>query len=88
LPFFPSPGFAINTIFYAAILWLLWLAPGRIRRFIRIRRGRCPSCGYVIAPGTCADGLCSECAKKSSQIPNFHARRYHSSAQAIMIRPR
>jgi hypothetical protein len=54
------PGFAINTIFYAAILWL---APGKIRRFIivrrRIRRHRCPACGYQIAEGV--GPMCSEC---------------------------
>jgi hypothetical protein len=59
------PGFAINTIFYAAMLWLLWVAPGKIRRFIRVHRGVCPECGYIIAPGTAAasgpGGPCSEC---------------------------
>jgi hypothetical protein len=53
------PGFAINTIFYAAMLWLLWIAPGRIKRFIRVHRGRCPACGYIIAPGV--GNKCSEC---------------------------
>ena len=55
------PGFAINTIFYAALLWVLWIAPGKIRRLVRIRRGCCPACGFIIAPGTCSNGLCSEC---------------------------
>jgi hypothetical protein len=57
------PGFAINTIFYAAMLWLLWFAPGKIKRFIRVHRGRCPACGFIIAPGTAAasGGPCSEC---------------------------
>ncbi len=39
-------GFAINTVFYAAILWMLWLSPFVVRRFIRRRRGRCIKCGY------------------------------------------
>jgi hypothetical protein len=55
------PGFAINTIFYAAMLWLLWIAPGKIRRFIRIRGHRCPACGYQIAPGGGIGPVCSEC---------------------------
>jgi hypothetical protein len=55
------PGFAINTIFYAAILAVLFYGPGKVRRFVRVRRGRCPACAYLIAPGTCANGLCSEC---------------------------
>jgi hypothetical protein len=54
-------GFAINTIFYAAILWLGWVAPGKVRRLVRVRQHRCPACGFIIAPGTCANGLCSEC---------------------------
>jgi hypothetical protein len=48
------------------MLWLLWIAPGKINRFIRVHRGRCPACGYIIAPGTAAaspggGGPCSEC---------------------------
>jgi hypothetical protein len=71
------PGFAINTVFYAAMLWLLWIArrtPGKIRRFIivrgRVSRGRCPACGYKIAPGTAAaspGGPCSECGAAQQQ---------------------
>ncbi|MCH8824252.1 MAG: hypothetical protein IH984_12205 [Planctomycetes bacterium] len=32
------PGFAINTIFYAAIVWLMWLSPFAARRIIRHKR--------------------------------------------------
>ena len=47
LPYRPIwPGFAINTIFYAAILWLLTLGPFTARRIIRSKRGRCIKCGY------------------------------------------
>jgi len=53
------PGFAINTIFYAAILWVVFLAPGTIRRAIRRRRGLCPACAYPI--GT--SDVCTECGK-------------------------
>jgi hypothetical protein len=58
------PGFAINTIFYAALLWVLWVAPGKIRRLVRIRRGCCPTCGYRIAKGVGPN--CSECG---AQLP-------------------
>ena len=40
------PGFAINTVFYAALLWLLFAAPFALRRRRRIKRGLCPKCGY------------------------------------------
>ena len=53
------PGLAINTIFYAAMLWLLLAAPGRLRRFMRLRRGLCPACAYPI--GT--SNVCTECGK-------------------------
>ena len=60
LPYLPLwPGFAINTVFYAAMLWLLFFAPGFVRRRIRTRRGQCPACGYPI--GT--NPLCTECGK-------------------------
>ena len=42
-------GFAINTVFYAVIVWggwLLFAAPFVLRRTRRIRRGLCPKCAY------------------------------------------
>src|SRR5262245_47154104 len=56
------PGFAINTVFYAAVLWVLVAGirgPGFIRRRIRIKRGLCPSCGYPIG----SNPRCTECGK-------------------------
>ena len=53
------PGFAVNTIFYAAILWSLILGPMVVRRFIRQRRGLCPKCAY---PRGESD-VCSECGR-------------------------
>ncbi len=52
------PGFALNTLFYAALLWLLFLlAPRQIRRHVRVRRGLCPACGYPVGESA----VCSEC---------------------------
>ena len=56
------PGFAINTIFYAAIVWFLSFAPGAIRRRIggvRRKRGQCASCGYSLRDIT--SEKCPEC---------------------------
>jgi hypothetical protein len=50
-------GFAINTIFYAAILWLLFFAPASVRRMIRRRRGLCPACAYPVGTSP----VCTEC---------------------------
>jgi hypothetical protein len=53
------PGFAINTLFYAAMLWLLFAAPFALRRRRRIKRGLCPACAYPVG----ASDLCTECGK-------------------------
>jgi hypothetical protein len=53
------PNFAINTIFYAAIVWFMFFAPGAIRKRVRRKRGQCAACGYSLR-GTAGD-VCSEC---------------------------
>ena len=53
------PGFAINTIFYAAIVWLMFFIPGRLRRWRRIRRDLCPACAYPIG----SSDVCTECGE-------------------------
>jgi hypothetical protein len=60
------PGFAINTIFYAAALWVVFLIPGMIKRTRRRFRGLCIHCGYDLRGQTTAiDGerRCPECGK-------------------------
>jgi hypothetical protein len=60
LPYHPMLiPFSINTLFYAAVLWLLIPGPFVLRRFVRVRRGLCPKCAYPMGP---AD-VCSECGK-------------------------
>jgi hypothetical protein len=83
-------GFAINTLFYAAILWLLFATPLELRRMRRIKRGLCPACAYPVG----ASDLCTECGKpvpsplrgrvrvevegtSSSTAPNDSARSTH-----------
>ena len=62
LPLHPIwPGFAINTIFYAVILWLLTLGPFTARRMIRRKRGRCIKCGYDLRGNFGGGGGCPEC---------------------------
>jgi len=58
LPYRPIlPGFAINTLFYAGVLWVLFCGPFAMRRMIRRRRSQCPACAYPI--GT--NEVCTEC---------------------------
>jgi hypothetical protein len=66
LPFWPIwPGFAINTLFYAGILWLLFTAPFALRRRRRIKRGLCPACAYPV----CDSQLCTECGAPRVSLP-------------------
>ena len=53
------PGFAVNTLFYAGVLWLLIPGPFVLRRFVRVKRGRCVKCGYPMGESA----VCSECGK-------------------------
>ncbi len=65
LPLHPLwPGFAINTIFYAAILWLLTLGPFTARRIIRHKRNRCINCGYDLRGAE--HEVCPECGDDGS----------------------
>ena len=53
------PVFALNTIFYAAILWMLVAGAFALRRFSRARRGLCPTCAYPMGQSA----TCTECGK-------------------------
>ena len=54
------PGFAINTVFYATVLWLLNYGPFvLLRRLIRRRRGLCPACAYPMGEAS----VCTECGR-------------------------
>ncbi len=66
LPFHPTwPAFAINTLLYAAILWLLAGGPSALRRFLRVRRGLCPKCAYPMGESA----VCTECGKPLPSSP-------------------
>ena len=61
LPCMPIwPGFALNTIFYAALAWGAWQVPLAIRRRRRRARGQCVRCGHALA-GLPAGSPCPEC---------------------------
>ena len=53
------PGFALNTLFYATLLWLLLPGPFALRRFLRVRRGLCPKCAYPMGESA----VCTECGR-------------------------
>ena len=62
-------GFALNTLFYAALLWIPF-APFQLRRYIRFRRGMCIKCGYDLrgtSRGTSGGKVCPECGTLTSK---------------------
>jgi hypothetical protein len=61
-----SPGFAINTIVYAAVLWLVFAFPLELRRYRRRKRGLCPACAYPIGESR----VCTECARRLTKSWN------------------
>ncbi len=61
LPLFPVwPGFALNTLFYAALAWMLWQLPLALRRRRRRSKGLCVRCGYD-RKGIGEEVVCPEC---------------------------
>jgi hypothetical protein len=52
-------GFALNTMFYAALLWVVIAFPFALRRRLRIRRGLCPACAYPVG----SSQVCTECGR-------------------------
>ena len=52
-------GLAVNTAFYAMMVWMLWSSPFVVRRIIRRKRGLCFKCGYDLR-GEFEQG-CPEC---------------------------
>jgi len=59
------PGFAINTLFYAGMLWMLCCGPFALRRMIRRRRGQCAQCAYPIGTSE----ICTECGTPHAVKP-------------------
>ena len=52
-------GFAINTMLYGGVPWLLLCGPFELRRYRRRKRGLCVYCAYPI--GT--SDVCTECGR-------------------------
>jgi hypothetical protein len=60
IPFGPFwPGFAINTVVYAVVLWMVFALPAVLRRKRRTKRGLCPQCAYPVGESS----RCPECGQ-------------------------
>ena len=57
------PGFALNSLFYAALLWIGFMGLSKTRSLHRRRRGRCAQCGYDLRGGE--HERCPECGAGS-----------------------
>jgi hypothetical protein len=51
------PGFIFNTLFYAAICWVMLTASFTMRRRLRRQRGLCSACAYPVG----SSAVCTEC---------------------------
>jgi hypothetical protein len=51
------PGFLVDTAFWGGAAFMVWSAPGFVRRGVRRRRGRCVRCGYELK----GLAVCPEC---------------------------
>jgi len=60
------PGFAVNTLLYAAVLWVVFGGPFALRRMIRHRRGQCEGCAYPIGTSE----VCTECGAAVTPAAN------------------
>lgn len=66
-------GFALNTAFYAASWWTLFLGLSRARAWNRRRRGLCTRCAYSRA-GLDPLAPCPECGNGAPLRRTLHAR--------------
>jgi hypothetical protein len=57
LPYLPCPGLLVNVVCFGAFTAVFERVVCYARRSRRLRRGRCPACGYDLA----ALGDCAEC---------------------------
>jgi hypothetical protein len=60
-------GFAINSLLFAAAIWIVPL-PWRVHRLCRRRRGLCEACGYPIG----SNPTCTECGRSIIARPGSH----------------
>lgn len=59
-------GFAVNTMVYAGMAWMVFGLPAVVRRRRRVKQGRCVRCGYDMRSSGVAHSACPECGNAVS----------------------
>ena len=74
------PGFLIDTFFYGALWFGLFLGPGAAQRTIRRKRGRCVKCGYDLRGDL--DTGCPECGWNRNESRLAHPAGHGAKERA------
>lgn len=75
-------GILLNSLLYAALIWLIGRGAARARRRARLRRGRCPWCAYPMGSAP----LCAECGNPFPREVPAHGSAI--SKRATIVRSR
>lgn len=59
------PGFAVDTLLYGAVVFMLYCVPGMVREAVRRHRGACARCGYDVRGST--GSVCPECGASEGE---------------------
>lgn len=84
LPLCPIwPGFVIDMVVIAALLWLIVRGPFVLRAWRRVKDDRCERCGYPFG----SSAVCTECGLEvpSAKTRRWAARRFKISMVVIFL---
>jgi len=61
------PGFMFSTLFYGALVWVIWFIAGSLRQQVRRQRGLCEWCKYPVSDFA----ICPECGEPTENSPRL-----------------
>ena len=77
------PGILVNTLFYAALLWLFVTGLRTVRRFLRFHRRRCIHCAYDLRGSR--HERCPECGGGIGTVVIDHQEHIWLPLRALML---